>query len=182
MSTKRNLLYSLPDDLIRIIYEYDPTFLEYFQTPLFKQQLNLRSRQMHKNAFQNEILSHIWKMKAEDHEFEWSNEFGTTHLTSYSPYLSHFEYPEQIKIEFCFDCDFTKFKILPKGADTRKNKEWEFYDGFICDYIQREKIERADEQGMFPYIFGQNDFPVSRLALPIYDVYNKNDLFYIWFG
>jgi hypothetical protein len=119
-------------------------------------------------------------MKAEDLEFEWSNEFGTTQLTPYYPELTLYENPDQMKVVFHFDRDFTTFKILPKTANIRMEL-WEYYDGFICDYIQREKLERHDDH-YFPYIFGQHDFPVSKFALPIFDVYQENDLFYIWFG
>jgi hypothetical protein len=165
-----NLLFSLPEDLMRKVFEYDPTYHNIFNTKKFRHQLHTKVARIrllnyfnrNKGKFENMILDSIEYYffanegnNSYDYGISWKNEFA---------YIGNDSYPEdevglrvRIKSRDRVSIYFhpTKqgyiyFKILPyKGIDMWKelkfgdknNTQLKKYDGFFCPNVNIEALK-----------------------------------------
>jgi hypothetical protein len=165
MSSRVNLLFSLPDDLITEIYgTFDPTY-RIFHTPEFHKELaGAGWLNHHKKMIQSRIRDHTLDM-IDDLDFCFKNEYGfmgeieltseefkkytrTEELTKFKRYdKKAINYDGRI-IQYNEDTfqiylhpakgEYMFFKILPLGA-TKKNcaflRNPQRFDGFVCHKV-----------------------------------------------
>lgn len=166
-----NLLFSLPEELMRKVFEYDPTYHKTFNTKKFKLQLLMKLARIkfindfkkNQGKFENMVLDSIdyyfianEENNSYDYGISWKNDFA---------YIGNDSYPEddvglrvriknRDRVSIYFHPTkqgYIYFKILPyKGIDMWKDLKFgekntssqlKKFDGFFCPSANMEAFK-----------------------------------------
>lgn len=136
---KINLLYSLPDDIIIEVYDFDTTYRFFnkleFKKELIQAYLKLKSTQ--KKCI-NEITNYIESII--DEGCQWHNEYGKIDPDNeFNENIPNYESIDEFFIYLHPFDDILYYKILPKTEEKLKFlNNPSCFDGFFCE---REKNE-----------------------------------------
>ena len=145
--TIKNLLFSLPDELVSTVYEYDTTHRNIFSDPTFEQALQrgyLKLNSVRQRCV-NEVTDYIEFFLEGGY---WSNEYGylDTSNTTYTTDLPKYESSDDFYVATYPIKDTIYYKVLPKGA-TKEN----------CSFLRKPR--RFD--GYFHHTEFRDEFDVD---------------------
>lgn len=191
MTTFQNLLFSLPEELMRKVYHFDNTYKEYFDNYPLK--LRLREKLLDKNYYTTDISNCVLEtldyLLDEEDQHGWSNEFMSLTPNHYN--VRYVQNLNETKLVFFANGPFTFFKIVPSDWESSKEELLEcvqYYDGFICDSEENMRL------GNTPYLHNhitdmmkqQHPSP-EQVRIPSYVGFEPLEILqsrqlYIWFG
>jgi len=172
-----NLLYSLPDVLQGLIYEFDSTFTSTFKSVDFKNELTFYQLSHFDRKKLNQCVLEQFVYYLDDLNYDnltWSNEFGffnfnftkesVNYYSSQSNLIDFIQNNYQITY-FPDDNanDIVKFKILPQNLEIPDNIL--YYDGFICSNQTSILIEDGLIEHPVP-----NTYPIFHPSSNITDI------------
>ena len=114
----------LPDDLVRLIFEFDGTYHSVFCSYPFVREINnyyYASPSVRKLHIQ--MITSLYAKKS-----SWANEFYKSGESEFKVDLWYAEH------------GVVKFKILPKIYHISCD-DWSYFDGFICNYQKTKELE-----------------------------------------
>ena len=114
----------LPDDLVRVIFEFDGTYHSVFCSyPFVREIKNYYYASPSVRKLHIQMITSLYTKKS-----SWSNEFYKSGESDFKVDLWYAEH------------GVVKFKILPKIYHVPCD-DWHYFDGFICNYEKTKELE-----------------------------------------
>lgn len=159
----------LPDDLVRLVLEYDGTYRTVFSSYSFGKELkNYYYTSPCVKKLHTQMITTLCQKRYMNKT--WVNEIYDSGMKT------------EFKIElWCEEEGVVKFKILPKIYHV-PYEDWEYFDGFICNYEKTKELEYMmleAENGVYQFEeFLYHGFhSIRNDVVPLYDMVSEERMY-----